>query len=58
MALQFTGAHPAITSVVVGARSAREVEAIVAGCRVDIPAGLWADLRGAGLIPVEAPTPG
>lgn len=57
VALQFTSAHPAITSVVVGARSAREVEALAQWCRAEIPAPLWADLRRANLIPAEAPLP-
>jgi D-threo-aldose 1-dehydrogenase len=57
VALQFTGAHPAITSVVVGARSAHEVEAISRWCRAEIPAQLWSDLRHAKLIPAEAPLP-
>jgi D-threo-aldose 1-dehydrogenase len=56
VALQFTAAHPAITSVVVGARSAQEVEALVHGSRAAIPAQLWSDLREAKLIPAEAPT--
>jgi len=56
VALQFTAAHPAITSVVVGARSAQEVEAMVQWSRTDIPAQLWSDLRHAQLIPAEAPT--
>ena len=54
-ALQFTAAHPAITSIVVGARSVREVEAIVQWGQAQIPAQLWSDLRAAGLIPEEAP---
>jgi D-threo-aldose 1-dehydrogenase len=56
-ALQFTAAHPAITSIVVGARSAAEVEAIVGWTRAHIPEELWQDLRSVGLIPSEAPTP-
>jgi D-threo-aldose 1-dehydrogenase len=56
-ALQFTGAHPAITSIVVGARSAHEVEAIFQWSRAPIPAALWADLHAANLIPLDAPTP-
>jgi D-threo-aldose 1-dehydrogenase len=57
VALQFTGAHPAMTSVVVGARSANEVDAICRWSQAEIPAGLWSDLRSAKLIPAEAPTP-
>jgi D-threo-aldose 1-dehydrogenase len=58
VALQFTAAHPAITSVVVGARSAREVEQIHGWSRVAIPVALWGELRAGGLIPEEAPVPG
>lgn len=57
LALQFTAAHPAIASVVVGARSAREVAEILAWRRAHIPAELWAELRAAGLIHPEAPVP-
>lgn len=57
VALQFTAAHPAITSVVVGARSASEVDAICRWSQVEIPARLWSDLRNAKLIPAEAPIP-
>ena len=56
VALQFTAAHPAITSVVIGARSEQEVEALVQWSRTEIPAQLWSDLRHAKLIPAEAPT--
>ena len=57
VALQFTSAHPAITSVAIGARSAQEVEAITQWCRAEIPTQLWSDLRRANLIPLEAPLP-
>jgi len=57
VALQFSGAHPAITSVVVGARSANEVDAICRWSQVEIPARLWSELRNAKLIPAEAPVP-
>jgi D-threo-aldose 1-dehydrogenase len=56
-ALQFSAAHPAITSVVVGARSAEEVKMIVEWTRATIPAELWDELRAGGLIAVDAPTP-
>jgi len=55
VALHFSAAHPAITSIVVGARSAQEVEAIFRWSQTEIPAPLWADLRHANLIPPEAP---
>jgi D-threo-aldose 1-dehydrogenase len=57
VALQFTAAHPAITSVVVGARSAQEVDDILNWSRTPIPEALWAALRKAQFIPEDAPTP-
>jgi len=56
-ALQFTAAHPAITSMVVGARSAQEVDAIIQWHGANIPAEFWNELRTADLIPRESPTP-
>jgi len=55
--LQFTAAHPAITSIVVGTRSASEVNAIFEMSRVRISEGFWSELRDAHLIPSEAPEP-
>jgi D-threo-aldose 1-dehydrogenase len=57
-ALQFVLAHPAIVSVIPGARSIAEVEGNVALVERPIPAGLWADLKDAGLLEPAAPTPG
>jgi D-threo-aldose 1-dehydrogenase len=56
-AVQFTAAHPAIVSVVVGARSPQEVDSILEGTRAPIPAEFWNALREAGVIPGDAPTP-
>lgn len=56
-ALQFPLGHPAVATVVVGARSPEEIAANVALFEHDIPAGLWADLKSAGLLPEEVPTP-
>ncbi|MEM7031488.1 MAG: aldo/keto reductase [Chloroflexota bacterium] len=55
-ALQFPLRHPAIASVLSGARSAREVSEITAWMSQDIPAQLWEDLRMAGLMHQAAPT--
>jgi len=44
-ALQFPLTHPAVTSVLVGARSAAEVEDAVAMASLPIPSALWDDLR-------------
>ena len=56
-ALQFVLAHPAIVSVIPGARSIAEVEGNVALVERPIPAALWADLKDAGLLDPAAPTP-
>jgi len=56
-ALQFILAHPAIASVIPGARSAAEVEENVALVEFPIPGELWADLKHEGLIDASAPTP-
>lgn len=55
-ALQFGLAHPAVTSVVVGAVSAAQVARNLAGIATPIPDALWAELKAAGLIRPDAPT--
>jgi len=57
-ALQFILAHPAIASVIPGARSVAEVEENVRMVEFPIPADLWAELKQQGLIAATAPTPG
>jgi D-threo-aldose 1-dehydrogenase len=57
-ALQFILAHPAIVSVIPGARSIAEVEENVALVEHPIPVELWAELKDAKLIAAGAPTPG
>ena len=56
-ALQFSLGHPAVATVVVGARSRTEVETNAGLMTCKIPAALWADLKTEGLIPAHAPTP-
>ena len=56
-ALQFILAHPAIVSVIPGARSIQEVEDNVRMVELPIPGALWAELKGSGLIAQAAPTP-
>jgi D-threo-aldose 1-dehydrogenase len=56
-ALQFTASHPAVTSVIVGARNAAEVQSLITSSHATIPAELWDRLRADHLIPEEAPTP-
>jgi D-threo-aldose 1-dehydrogenase len=56
-ALQFVLAHPAVATAIPGAQSVAELEQNVAMVQQEIPAALWSDMRSAGLIPDEAPTP-
>jgi D-threo-aldose 1-dehydrogenase len=56
-AIQFPLAHPAVASVVVGARTPQEVDDNLAMLAVEIPSGLWDALRERGLLRDEAPTP-
>ncbi len=56
-ALQFPLAHPAVVSVIPGARSVEELEENFRLADQPIPKEFWADLRKSGLIPDEAPTP-
>ncbi len=56
-ALQFPLAHPAVSVVLTGVRSAAEVEQNAARMAHPLPAALWRDLRAAGLIAAAAPAP-
>ena len=56
-ALQFCLAHPAVASVIPGARSVSEAEENCEMARFPVPADLWAELRHSGLIPADAPVP-
>jgi D-threo-aldose 1-dehydrogenase len=56
-ALQFPLAHPQVVSVIPGMGSARHVASSVELMAVDIPVGLWRDLKDRGLIRRDAPTP-
>ncbi len=56
-ALQFVLAHPAVVSTIPGPSSVEQLEENIALTRAGIPAALWDDLRGQGLIPSQAPTP-
>lgn len=57
-ALQFILAHPAIASVIPGARSVAEVEDNVRMVEWPIPIALWDELKHERLLPEAAPTPG
>ena len=56
-ALAFPFGHPAVTSVLVGARSAAEVADAVACFERPVPEALWAELVATGLLPSDVPTP-
>ncbi len=52
-AVQYPLGHPAVASVVVGARSVAELDENTAMFRHPIPAGLWDELATEGLIPAQ-----
>jgi D-threo-aldose 1-dehydrogenase len=56
-ALQFPLAHPAVSTLVLGAVKPAEVETQVADLSTPIPLALWRDLKSEGLIEAHAPTP-
>jgi D-threo-aldose 1-dehydrogenase len=56
-ALQFPLAHPAVTSLLVGARSPEELDEDLTLLRTPLSPELWDDLRRERLLPEEAPTP-
>jgi len=56
-ALQFPLGHPAVASVIPGARSPAEVETNLRLLAHPIPADLWRELKAEGLMRADAPTP-
>ena len=56
-ALQFPAFHPAVATVLSGARSAAEIEENVHLFALDLPSALWRALRDEGLIDSRAPVP-
>jgi D-threo-aldose 1-dehydrogenase len=56
-ALAFCAAHPAVASVLVGARSAAEVQDCAEQFTTAVPAAFWQELRDTGLLPTDAPVP-
>ncbi len=56
-ALQFSAAHPAVATVLVGARSAAEVAQALRWFALPVPKELWEELRSAGLVAADAPEP-
>ncbi|MGW7257448.1 aldo/keto reductase [Streptomyces sp. NPDC054834] len=55
-ALAFCAAHPAVASVLVGARSAHEVSDCAEQFEAHIPAAFWRELRDTGLLPPQEPS--
>ena len=55
-ALQFGLMHPAVVSTIPGARTSSEVIENINMIGVDIPSGVWNDLKSENLIPINAPT--
>jgi D-threo-aldose 1-dehydrogenase len=56
--LQFPMAHPQVVSVLIGSRSREHLEENVRLFELEIPDGLWADLKSAGLLDEAAPVAG
>jgi D-threo-aldose 1-dehydrogenase len=56
-ALQFPLAHPAVTTLVVGARTPAEVDDTLSLFTVPVPADLWVALKHRGLLRDDAPVP-
>jgi D-threo-aldose 1-dehydrogenase len=56
-ALQFPLAHPAVVSVVVGSRSAAEIDQSVRWLEQPLADELWDELKRQGLMEAEAPVP-
>ncbi|WP_327636918.1 aldo/keto reductase [Kribbella sp. NBC_00482] len=56
-ALAFPLAHPAVAGIAVGCRTADEVHTNAALARTEVPTAVWSDLKSAGLLREDAPTP-
>ncbi|MBN9486884.1 MAG: aldo/keto reductase [Alphaproteobacteria bacterium] len=56
-ALRFCAAHPVVAAVIPGPRTSDEVRQNAKLMQADVPGALWAELRRAGLLPENAPTP-
>jgi D-threo-aldose 1-dehydrogenase len=56
-ALQFPLGHPAVVSVIPGGQTADQVVQNLALLNAPIPDTLWRDLKAAGLLRLDAPTP-
>jgi D-threo-aldose 1-dehydrogenase len=56
-AIAFPLAHPAVAGIAVGCRTAEEVHTNATLARSEVPTALWSDLKSAGLLREDAPTP-
>ncbi|WP_427924256.1 aldo/keto reductase [Streptomyces sp. cg40] len=56
-ALAFCAAHPAVASVLVGARSEAEVRDCAEQFAAEVPGAFWQELRDTGLLSADAPVP-
>ncbi len=56
-ALQFPFAHPAVATIVPGAKSIDELEDNIRLMQQEIPSDLWSDLKSEDLLPADVPTP-
>lgn len=56
-AVQFPLGHPAVTCVVVGCRSAAQLDDSLAMFEFEIPSSMWLELKHEGLLAPECPTP-
>ena len=57
-AFRFPLLHPCVVSVIPGGQRVEEVEGNLRAARADLPAALWDDLKGQGLMRADAPTGG
>jgi D-threo-aldose 1-dehydrogenase len=56
-AIQFVKAHPAVTSLVIGAESPGQLAESIRALQISIPIEFWLDLRTEGLIELATPVP-
>jgi D-threo-aldose 1-dehydrogenase len=56
-AIQFPLGHPQVSSIVIGAVSGAEIRQNFELMSHNVPAALWADLKGEGLVRADAPVP-
>ena len=55
--MQFVYAHPAVATLVMGAKNQSEVDQNIKAINEAISPAFWDDLKEAGLLPANAPLP-